>query len=100
MRHIPAYPECVQEIYKIFTGPLASVGGESGRTSPLYGELTTGSMHKILRHMVEKMNLSKSSRFLDVGSGRGRPNLHASAYPRPRLSIGIEVDENRWKVNL
>jgi len=93
-------PKCVNKIYNIFTGALGSVGGESGKGSPLYGELTPGSMHKILTHMEELMNLSCTSKFLDVGSGRGKPNLHASAYPRPCLSIGIEVDETRWKVKL
>jgi hypothetical protein len=55
-------------------------------------------MHKIVNYLVDECNLSTDSRFIDVGSGLGKPNFHVAQYPGVRISIGIELEKIRWEV--
>lgn len=90
-------PADVKEVYKMVTKRTGNIGG-NGSTGAIYGELTIGSMHKILTILVEKCELTHKSRFIDVGAGLGKPNLHAAQHPKVRLSLGIELEKIRWQV--
>ena len=50
--------------------------------------------------MVTSTNLGPNNRFLDVGSGLGKPNLHVAQYPGVKVSIGIELKRERWMLSL
>jgi hypothetical protein len=43
---------------------------------PTYGEMTFGGMQKVML-CLQELGLGKSSRFLDIGSGYGKPCFHA-----------------------
>ena len=56
------------------------------------------SMQKVINVLVEKCEMNSSSRFIDVGSGLGKPNFHAAMDPQVRISLGIELEDIRWQV--
>ena len=62
---------------------------ETGRGGPIYGELTSGSMQKVVELMVSKGGLDEGSVFLDVGSGLGKPNLHVYGQVKVKYSVGV-----------
>ena len=41
-----------------------------------------------------------SSRFIDVGSGLGKPNLHVTQDPAVEFSYGIEMERVRWMLGM
>ena len=84
--------EKAYSIVRVCTGTL----GGNGTTGAIYGELTIGSMQRVINIMIDKCGLNSQSRFIDVGSGLGKPNLHASQDPQVRLSVGIELEKIRW----
>jgi len=45
-------------------------------------------------------NFASNSRFIDVGSGLGKPNLHVAQDPGARFSYGIEVNRIGWMLSL
>jgi hypothetical protein len=90
-------PARVEKVYKLIKKTTGTIGG-NGYDGAIYGELTMGSMQRIVNIMVEKCGLSSDSRFIDVGSGLGKPNFHVAQYPGVRLSIGIELESIRWKL--
>ena len=65
----------------------------------IYGELTAGSLSKILTHPAVQQVLDDpnvANIFLDVGSGLGCPTFQmALLYPK-LVSLGIEVIQNRY----
>ena len=83
--------------YRCIQQSTGSLGG-NGSGGPIYGELTVGSMQHVIDYLVQSCEYSAASRFIDVGSGRGKPNFHVAQDPGVCLSIGIEVEEIRWKV--
>ena len=85
-------------VYRCVQKATGSLGG-NGSGGPIYGELTVGSMQAVINHLVRYCNLSPRSRFIDVGSGRGKPNFHVAQDPGVRLSIGIEVEPIRYAVS-
>jgi hypothetical protein len=87
----------VKKVYKLIHHRTGSIGG-NGTTGAIYGELTIGSMQKVIDILVEKCELTHSSRFIDVGAGLGKPNLHAAQDPAVRVSIGVELETIRWQV--
>ena len=87
--------ESVKTVYKIVKKLTGSIGG-NGSHGPIYGELTMGSMQKMINLMKEHAEFSSSSRFIDVGSGIGKPNLHVAQDPGVEFSYGIEVEHDRW----
>jgi hypothetical protein len=89
--------EGVTEVYKVIQKTTGTLGG-NGSNGAIYGELTIGSMQKIVNILVEKCELGCNSRFIDVGSGLGKPNFHVAQYPGTKLSIGVELEEIRWQV--
>ena len=92
-------PRNVDIVYKIIHKRTGEMWG-SGYEGPIYGELTQNSMQKMINLMVEHTGLSRSSRFLDVGSGLGKPNLHVAQHPGVAFSCGVECELNRWKLGM
>jgi hypothetical protein len=87
----------VNTVYRCIQRATGSLGG-NGCGGPIYGELTVGSMQNVIDYLVNKCEFSESSRFIDIGSGRGKPNFHVAQDPGVCLSIGVEVEEIRWRV--
>ncbi|KAL7539077.1 hypothetical protein ACHAXR_009016 [Thalassiosira sp. AJA248-18] len=92
-------PDNVQRVYQIAHKHTGSIGG-NGHGGAIYGELTTGSMQKMTNFMIEHTGLSKDSRFIDVGCGLGKPNLHVAQYPGVDFSYGIEMEHVRWMLGI
>lgn len=92
-------PANVQRVYNIVHKHSGSLGG-NGHGGAIYGELTTGSMQKMTNLMMEHTGLSKTSRFIDVGCGLGKPNLHVASYPGVDFSYGIEMEHVRWMLGM
>ena len=84
-------------IYKLIRKSTGALGG-NGATGAIYGELTMSSMQKVINIMVSKCEMTESSRFIDVGSGLGKPNFHAAQDPAVRISIGVELEKIRWQL--
>jgi hypothetical protein len=89
----------VEKVYKVVNKMTGVLGG-NGYTGSIYGELTMHSMQKILELLAEKCFLTKNSRFIDIGSGIGKPNFHVAQFPGVQLSIGVELEKIRWQVTL
>jgi Histone methylation protein DOT1 len=89
----------VREVYAIVKKLTGSIGG-NGSFGPIYGELTMGSMQKMVNLMKEHTGLDSSSRFIDVGSGIGKPSLHVTQDPGVDFSYGIEVEADRWLLGM
>lgn len=92
-------PTNVKRVYEIVNKHTGSIGG-NGHGGAIYGELTVGSMQKMTNLMMEYTNLSKESRFIDVGCGLGKPNLHVAQYPGVEFSYGIEMEQVRWMLGM
>ncbi len=92
-------PKNVRKAYHIVHKHTGSVGG-NGHGGPIYGELTVGSMQKMVNLMVEFTNLGKDSRFIDVGCGLGKPNIHVAQDPGVDFSYGIELEYVRWMLGI
>jgi hypothetical protein len=87
----------VKVVYKSvrkLTGTL----GSDGSGGPINGELRVGCMQKVIAFLVAFCSLTSSSRFIDIGSGQGKPSFHVAQSPGVRLSIGVEVERLRWMV--
>ena len=66
-------------------------------SGPIYGELTVGSMQKVIDKMKSKTNFNTYSRFLDVGSGAGKPNFHFTQdLMGIQVSYGVEIEKYRY----
>ena len=87
----------VQKIYKLIQTQTGALGG-NGYTGAIYGELTMHSMQRCINILIKNCEMTTSSRFIDVGSGLGKPNFHAAQYPGVRLSIGVELEPIRWQL--
>lgn len=92
---VVAVPHNVQHVYKRINKITREIGG-NGSVGPIYGELTIGSMQKMVNLMIQYSHLSQESRFIDIGSGVGKPNFHVAQFPGVSFSCGIEVEFNRW----
>ncbi len=84
--------------YKVFNLATGTLGG-NGSSGAIYGELTQGSMQKNVNYLKDKCGLDKDSRFLDVGAGLGKPNMHVAQDVGVRLSIGVELEPVRHQVS-
>jgi len=89
----------VDSVYKIVKKLTGSIGG-NGYSGPIYGELTKHSMQKMIDLMVEHTGFCDKSRFIDVGSGIGKPNLHVAQYPGVEFSCGVEMEHSRWTLGM
>jgi len=86
-------------VYKIINKMTGQIGG-NGNGGAIYGELTMGSMQKVIALMKEHSNLNKDSRFIDVGCGLGKPNVHVAQDPGVAFSYGIEMEHVRWALGM
>jgi hypothetical protein len=91
--------ENVQKVYKIVRRLTGSLGGNAS-SGPIYGELTMHSMQKMINLMKEYTGFDANSRFIDVGSGIGKPSLHVAQDPGVHFSFGLEVEEARWLLGM
>ena len=89
----------VHDIYKIISKLTGSVGG-NGSFGAIYGELTMGSMQKMVDLMKKYTSFDSSSRYIDVGSGLGKPSLHVCQDPGVEFSYGIEMEMSRWMLGM
>ena len=89
----------VKTVYGVIRKLTGSIGGNASH-GPIYGELTMGSMQKMVNLMKEHTSFDRSSRFLDVGSGIGKPNFHVAHDPGVELSYGLEIDSDRWLLSM
>jgi hypothetical protein len=89
----------VKKVYSIVNAKTGSIGG-NGHGGAIYGETTSISMQKIVELMKTHTGLNQKSRFIDVGSGLGKPNLHVAQDPGVELSFGIEMEKVRWMLSM
>ena len=89
----------VRLTYKLIRKTTGAIGG-NGSFGAIYGELTVGSMQKVINLMKEHCEFGPTSRFIDVGSGIGKPNLHVIQDPGVEFSYGIEMERSRWLLGL
>ena len=87
----------VKKAYKIVKKTTGALGG-NGSTGAIYGELTMHSMQKIVNILIDRCEMTSDSRFIDVGSGLGKPNFHVAQYPGVRISIGVELELIRYQM--
>jgi hypothetical protein len=97
MKHV-IVPDETKHVYKIVQ--RTTDGLAEGSSGPIYGENTECSMQRLFNRLGEIAEFSQQSRFLDVGSGRGKPSLHAMVFPGVEFSAGVEVEFNRYLVSL
>lgn len=88
-----------RNVYKVVNKMTGSIGG-NGHGGAIYGELTVGSMQKMIDLMKVHTNFGPESRFIDVGSGLGKPNLHVTQDPGVEFSYGIEMEKVRWVLGM
>lgn len=94
-----AVQDNVRQVYAIIKKLTGDIGGNASH-GPIYGELTMVSMQKMVNLMKEHAEFNSTSRFIDVGSGIGKPNLHVAQDPGVEISYGIEVEEPRWLLGM
>ena len=92
-------PPNVKTVYSIIRSATGSIGGNADGGA-IYGETTAFSLQNIINLMKAHANFTSDSRFIDVGSGLGKPNLHVAQDPGVRFSCGIEVNRIRWMLSL
>mmetsp|Transcript_10710 Transcript_10710/g.12217 ORF Transcript_10710/g.12217 Transcript_10710/m.12217 type:complete len:493 (-) Transcript_10710:347-1825(-) len=85
----------VRTAYRIMQRRTGFIGG-NGSGGAIYGELTMGSMQKMVNAMKEHTDFNADSRFIDVGCGLGKPNIHVAQDPGVQFSYGIEMERVRW----
>jgi hypothetical protein len=86
-------------MYKHIKQKTGGLGGNSS-SGAIYGELTKGSMQKVVNLMKEYTDFGPLSKFIDVGSGVGKPNLHVMQDPGVAFSYGIEMELSRWVMSV
>ena len=88
-----------RKAYSLIHQMTGDLGGSS-HGGAIYGEITMVSMQKIVQLMKERTNLGLGSRFIDIGCGLGKPNIHVALDLGVEFSYGIEMDENRWVLGM
>ena len=86
--------ELLDEAYKIVQRITGDIGG-NGQGAAMYGEMIKSSCQRAIDLLIKHAGLGPGSRFIDIGCGRGKPNLHAALYARVQFSYGIELDPCR-----
>lgn len=89
----------VDEVYRVIHNTTGQLGG-NGSNGAIYGELTAGSMQKVVDVLKKRCQLGCNSSFIDVGSGLGKPNFHVAQAAGVELSYGIELEEIRWQLSI
>ena len=86
--------ERIRKAYSLIQKTTGSIGGNS-HGGAIYGEITMVSMQRIVQLMKQHTNLGPCSRFIDVGCGLGKPNIHIALDPGVEFGYGIEIDRIR-----
>ena len=86
-------------VYRIIRKATGSLGGNAAGGA-IYGEITQKSFARIMAFLKERCELTSKSRFIDIGSGLGKPNFHAAVDPGVELSYGMELEILRWQLSL
>ena len=81
----------IQSLYNTVEKANGKLGGNASG-GPIYGELTIGSMQKLIQVMMDHTSLSQNSHFIDIGCGLGKPCLHIAQQVGVEFSYGIEVE--------
>ena len=68
----------------------------NGTDDGLAGEMRVGSMHTIVQFLMDECGMGPGSTFLDIGSGLGKPVLHAALHAQVQHALGIEVAHATW----
>ncbi|GMF32940.1 unnamed protein product [Phytophthora lilii] len=89
----------VSDVYRAIRKQTGSLGGNAAGGA-IYGEITQASFQRVVDYLKDHCELTKASRFLDVGSGLGKPNFHVAVDPGVEVSYGIELEELRWHLSL
>lgn len=89
----------VKKVYSIIHASTGSIGGNADGGA-IYGETTAFSLQNMINLMKVHTGFDSSSRFIDIGSGLGKPNLHVAQDPGVEFSLGIEVKKLRWMLSL
>ena len=90
---------CTRKMYSLVNKMTGKLGG-NGHGGAIYGELTIGSMQKMIDLMKKYTDLNSTSRFIDVGCGLGKPNIHVAQDPKVEFSYGIEMEHVRWMLGM
>lgn len=99
VRHPTEVSKDVQKLYQVIQKYSGAVGGY-GHNGPVYGEITMGTLQKVLNFLRDNLDFGSHSSFLDIGSGLGKPNLHVAVDPGVHVSFGIELEELRWQLSM
>jgi hypothetical protein len=92
------YPPYVKNLYKVLNPNSKQFGGTSHSDENIYGELTVGTLHKLIELMKQHCGLKHDSAFLDIGSGLGKPNFHVAQLVDPIINVGVERSKPRFIV--
>lgn len=93
----PAHPG-VKEVYQLVNKATGSIGGNADGGT-IYGEISEGSMQKVLNILRDSCDMNEASSFIDIGAGLGKPNFHA-AQLKVLLSIGVELNTIRHQLSM
>ena len=74
--------------------------GSSEDLATTYGELKCSSFQKLCDYLKAHMSFGTDSKFLDIGSGLGKPNLHVLLDPGVEYSFGVEDMRLRWALSM
>lgn len=98
-KHSVAVDPAVKRLYQVFR-KTDGVSG-SGAGGAMYGEITQGSMQKVVSFLQQYTGLDETSAFLDLGSGLGKPSAHvAMASPGVNVSCGLELLSHCWGLSI
>ena len=86
--------ELVNVAYRIVQQSTGMIGG-NGHGAAMYGEMVKSSLQRIVEKLISETGLSSCSRFLDVGCGLAKPQLHIAQMAGVEFSCGIDLDELR-----
>jgi len=89
----------VKTVYSIIKTRTGTIGG-NGCGGAIYGETTAVSLQRVINLLKEHTGFDHTSRFIDVGCGLGKPNLHVAQDPGVAFSYGIEMEEVRLMLGL
>jgi len=91
--------ENTKKAYALIQKMTGKIGGNA-HGGAIYGELTIGSMQRLVDLMKRRTGFDQHSRFIDVGSGLGKPSIHVAQDPGVAFSYGIEMEYVRWSLGL
>ena len=86
--------ELVNVAYRLVQQSTGMIGG-NGHGEAMYGEMVRSSLQRIAEKLISETGLSSCSRFLDVGCGLAKPQLHIAQMAGVEFSCGIDLDELR-----